>query len=200
MCSLILLCSLLLCISPNLALLTSSSILHNSSSLHLCHEHESSALLNFVKPFTIIDDPYVWKEGTDCCEWEGITCHSLNHHVISLDLSFSGIKGTIESNSSLFLLRHLEYLDLSSNALQGPLPMKILNLPHLKHLDFGYNDGLFSDSPLSNWSSPLEFLALSKVNLSTSLPSSPAQQHLRELDLSYCSIHGSIPTWVWNTS
>ncbi|XVF77149.1 hypothetical protein PTKIN_Ptkin14bG0017700 [Pterospermum kingtungense] len=40
-----------------------------------------------------------WKEGTDCCSWDGVTW----------------LYGSIPSNSSLFLLPHLRKLNLTSN-------------------------------------------------------------------------------------
>ncbi|XLU21762.1 hypothetical protein S245_057828, partial [Arachis hypogaea] len=43
-----------------------------------------------------------WDNGTDCCSWMGVTCHSVSGHVIGLDLSCSG-------------LSCLQSLDLSGN-------------------------------------------------------------------------------------
>ncbi|KAM3696221.1 hypothetical protein ACJW31_06G021900 [Castanea mollissima] len=56
-----------------------------------------------------------WKEGTDCCSWDGVTCDSVRGDVIGLDLSCSWLYGTIPSNASLFLLPHLQRLNLAFN-------------------------------------------------------------------------------------
>ncbi|XP_040948786.1 receptor-like protein 9DC3 [Gossypium hirsutum] len=56
-----------------------------------------------------------WKEGTDCCSWDGVTCDHLNAHVISLDLSCSWLYGNFPSNTPLFLLPHLQKLNLAYN-------------------------------------------------------------------------------------
>ncbi|KAL1103240.1 hypothetical protein V6Z11_D05G425300 [Gossypium hirsutum] len=56
-----------------------------------------------------------WKEGTDCCSWDGVTCDHLNAHVIALDLSCSSLYGNFPSNTTLFLLPHLQKLNLAYN-------------------------------------------------------------------------------------
>ncbi|XP_016719131.2 receptor-like protein Cf-9 homolog [Gossypium hirsutum] len=56
-----------------------------------------------------------WKEGTDCCSWDGVTCDHLNAHVIALDLSCSWLSGNFPPNTTLFLLPHLQKLNLAYN-------------------------------------------------------------------------------------
>ncbi|WCJ32311.1 receptor like protein 6 [Euphorbia peplus] len=56
-----------------------------------------------------------WKLGTDCCSWDGVTCHNVSGHVTSLDLSCSGLRGDFTSNSSLFHLSNLDSLNLAFN-------------------------------------------------------------------------------------
>ncbi|XP_044481990.1 receptor-like protein 7 [Mangifera indica] len=56
-----------------------------------------------------------WKEDKDCCLWDGVTCDSLTGHVIDLDLSCVWLHGSIPSNTSLFLLNHLQRLNLAFN-------------------------------------------------------------------------------------
>ncbi|XP_040948478.1 receptor-like protein 6 [Gossypium hirsutum] len=56
-----------------------------------------------------------WKEGTDCCSWDGVTCDHLNAHVIALDLSCSWLYGNFPPNTTLFLLPHLQKLNLAYN-------------------------------------------------------------------------------------
>ncbi|KAH7543853.1 hypothetical protein JRO89_XS15G0032000 [Xanthoceras sorbifolium] len=95
-----------------------------------CSHDQSSALLQFKQLFSLDElasDLYVkqgypyypkteyWKEGTDCCSWDGVTCDTMTGNVIDLDLSCSQLYGSIPSNSSLFRLSHLQRLDLAFN-------------------------------------------------------------------------------------
>ncbi|CAN4104743.1 unnamed protein product [Withania somnifera] len=93
---------------------------------HLCSKHDTLSLLNFKQAFTI-HPPFIycaapyptkmssWNMSRDCCSWDGVICNHITGHVIELDLSFGCLEGTIDSNSSLFQLSHLQRLDLSSN-------------------------------------------------------------------------------------
>lgn len=51
----------------------------------------------------------------NCCSWNGVECDEDSGHAIALDLNSSCLYGSINSNSSLFRLVHLERLDLSDN-------------------------------------------------------------------------------------
>ncbi|XP_052883629.1 receptor-like protein Cf-9 [Gossypium arboreum] len=100
---------------------------------HSCSHHEAASLIQFKNSFSITQTDYAafycddfagptsypktnsWEEGTDCCSWDGVTCDHLNGHVIALDLSCSWLYGNFPSNSSLFLLPHLEKLNLAFN-------------------------------------------------------------------------------------
>ncbi|CAO2836727.1 unnamed protein product [Amaranthus hypochondriacus] len=87
--------------------------------------------------------------------------------------------------------------------LQGEFPPSIFNLPHLKILNLELNDDIHLESPssLNNCSSPLEILNLSYINISSNFLHFIGQlKHLRELDVSHCSLSGTIPMWVWNIS
>ncbi|XWS09702.1 hypothetical protein CRYUN_Cryun39dG0011900 [Craigia yunnanensis] len=110
----------------NTANLSSSS----SSVTQLCSHDEAAALIQFKSSFSIYPYPrycnYIsdiisypktdsWNEGTDCCSWDGVTCDNIKGQVIGLDLSCSFLYGTIPSNSSLFLLSHLQKLNLAFN-------------------------------------------------------------------------------------
>jgi Leucine-rich repeat (LRR) protein len=142
----------------------------SSSSALLCSQEQSIALLQFKGLFSFSDSDYcdqhsypkmeTWKEGTDCCSWDGVTCDRVRGDVIGLDLSCSWLKGTIPSNSSLFLLHHLQrlnlafnnfessnissgfgqfsrlrYLNLSSSYFCGQVPIELSHLSQLVSLD-----------------------------------------------------------------
>ncbi|KAJ6977044.1 hypothetical protein NC653_029049 [Populus alba x Populus x berolinensis] len=109
----------------------SSSFSSNfSSSTQLCGHHQALSLLQFKQSFSIQRSPFrfarnyqydqhpkteSWKEGTDCCLWDGVTCDLKTGQVTELDLSFSMLHGTLHSNNSLFSLHHLQKLVLSYN-------------------------------------------------------------------------------------
>ncbi|XP_028101051.1 receptor-like protein Cf-9 [Camellia sinensis] len=152
--------------------LSSSS---STSARHTCLEDQRFSLLQFKRTFTIthfasfycFSDSHpkmvFWNESTDCCSWEGVTCDWLNGHVIGLDLSCSQLQGTIQDNSTLFHIRHLQslnlafnyfnlsrissefgsfasltYLNLSYSGFEGPIPSKISHLSKLISLDLSH--------------------------------------------------------------
>ncbi|XP_030931067.1 receptor-like protein 6 [Quercus lobata] len=94
-----------------------------------------------------------WKVGTDFCSWDGVTCDRVRGNMIGLDLNCSWLYGTIPSNISLFLL------------------------PHLQHLNLAFND--FSISPISSGFG--QFARLTYLNLSSSWFSSQVPLKLSHL-------------------
>ncbi|XP_068329633.1 receptor-like protein 9DC1 [Pyrus communis] len=114
-----------------------------------CPDEERSALMQFKDSFIIdksasTDDGYPkvssWKpaegENSTCCSWEGVECDEKTGHVIGLDLGSSCLHGSINSNSSLFRLVHLQRLNLSHNNFNySQIPPRIRNFPSLTHLD-----------------------------------------------------------------
>ncbi|KAK2658749.1 hypothetical protein Ddye_005282 [Dipteronia dyeriana] len=99
----------------------------------LCSSEDSFALLHFKNTISIntfasshcnnyvVSYPktHSWKQGSDCCSWDGVTCDRFIGHVTALDLSSSQLLGIVEVNSSLFLLRNLNKLNLACNDFQG---------------------------------------------------------------------------------
>ncbi|KAL5735774.1 hypothetical protein ACOSP7_030230 [Xanthoceras sorbifolium] len=97
-----------------------------------------------------------WKQGSDCCSWDGVTCDTFTGHVTSLDLRSSWLLGTLEVNSSLFLLHHLRNLNLACNNFQGSrVSSNFGQFPYLTHLNLSssYFSGLV----------PIEISQLSKL-------------------------------------
>ncbi|GAB2230560.1 hypothetical protein Droror1_Dr00014832 [Drosera rotundifolia] len=126
----------LLCYTP----ITSSSSLYKNTSRHLCVQGDRFALLQLKADLNLQN---AWVEENDCCGWEGVRCNLLTGHVIQLAASprpfpfpVTGVGRTISPNSSLFLLRHLEFLDLSSNNIDSSLPSNISALSHLRKLSW----------------------------------------------------------------
>ncbi|XP_028096030.1 receptor-like protein Cf-9 [Camellia sinensis] len=123
----------------------------------LCTQEQSSALLQFKQQFSfnksasydfcdyfgIHSYPKMesWKEGSDCCSWDGVECDNNTSQVIGLDLSCSWLNGTIHPNSTIFY-----------------------NFPHLQSLNLAFND--FGMSRISSEFS--RFTRLTHLNLSAS--------------------------------
>ncbi|XP_052486401.1 receptor-like protein 6 [Gossypium raimondii] len=129
-----------------------SSLLSLSLSLpptHLCRPEQSSALLKFKRSLSlsisycgqehqIVPVPNMdsWDEGTDCCKWEGVVCDNKKGNVIGLDLSCSGLRGSLLSNSSLFSLQNLRWLNLAGNGFgNSEIPSEFGKLRSLTYLN-----------------------------------------------------------------
>ncbi|KAJ6886626.1 LOW QUALITY PROTEIN: receptor-like protein Cf-9 [Populus alba x Populus x berolinensis] len=184
-----------------------------SSSVQLCPVDQSLALLQFKNSFSIMSSsPYgfpcyppkrvLWKEGTDCCSWDGVTCNMKTGHVIGLDLGCRMLYGTLHSNSTLFSLHHLQKLDLSGNDFNrsvisssfgqflhlthlslyssnfaGQVPPEISHLSRLVSLDLSSNSEELMLEPISfnklaQNLTQLRELYLGGVNMSLVVPSS----------------------------
>ncbi|XP_015084757.1 receptor-like protein 9DC3 [Solanum pennellii] len=119
---------------------------------HLCARDEAFYLLQLKQGLTV--EPYAyrydcdseavaktlsWNATRDCCEWGGVTCNGFTGHVIGLDLSCSFVSGTINANSTLKKLGHLQRLNLAFNELSGfPLGNSISQLTSLTHLNLSH--------------------------------------------------------------
>ncbi|KAA8524854.1 hypothetical protein F0562_011277 [Nyssa sinensis] len=203
----------------------------------LCHDDEISALLQFKQSFSInrraSDDPSAypkvvsWKlqgEGNDCCSWDGVECDEGTGHVIGLNLTSSLLYGSINSNSSLFRLVHLQRLhladnhfnysqipsrighllelrslDLSYSVFSGQFPTSIFHLPKLQVLSLQFNQNLTSYLPEFHHSNPLKILELTGTSFFGKLPDSIGNlSSLILLDLRECHFSGLLPTSLNN--
>ncbi|KAL6330434.1 hypothetical protein AAG906_040364 [Vitis piasezkii] len=206
-----------------------------SSMQSLCDDNESSALLEFKQTFVISqhasDDPFAypkvatWKseEGSDCCSWDGVKCNKDTGHVIGLDLGSSCLSGSINSSSTLFLLVHLQSLNLSDNdfnysnipsgvdqlsslrslnlsssRFSGQIPSEVLALSKLVFLDLSQNQLKLQKPDLRNLVQKLihlKNLDLSQVNISSPVPDTLANySSLSSLFLENCGLSGEFPT------
>ncbi|KAK4562927.1 hypothetical protein RGQ29_005418 [Quercus rubra] len=202
-------------------------LMHSSPSRQLCHENERSALLQFKESFIInksvsFYDPIAnhrvesWTlegEKSDCCSWGGVDCDEDTGHVIGLDLTNSCLYGSINSNSTLFRLVHLQslnlaynnfnysqippevgnlmkltYLNLSSSMFSGQIPFEISKLSQLSSLDLCCN----YDLPLGKYL--LQFKESGLTSLVRNLT------RIEYLDLSGVNIFSTVPNIFANLS
>ncbi|XP_045827786.1 receptor-like protein 19 [Trifolium pratense] len=172
----------------------------SSSFNFLCHDDESSALLQFKSSFNITtysiycdetaSKTATWKNGTDCCLWHGVTCHNISGHVVGLNLICEGIKGEVPIQISH--LPKLESLHLSENELvwkETTLKRLVQNATNLKELFLEQTDmpSIRPDSVdlIFNQSSSLVTLNLQQTGLSGKLKKSLlCLPNIQELDMS----------------
>ncbi|KAK4280111.1 hypothetical protein QN277_011779 [Acacia crassicarpa] len=189
----------------------------NASSEVQCIPIERDALL---KMKCHLSDPSnklaSWSLHENCCIWALVVCHNITGHVLELHLTtpppFEFISGVTidktsmfggEVHSSLLDLKHLNYLDLSSNDFAYmQIPdflglMTSLTYLNLSHAGFG------GSIPLQFWNlSNLIYLDLGgNYNLKGSIPHQIGKlSNLQYLDLGGNEFNGSIPHQIGNLS
>ncbi|XP_057754837.1 receptor-like protein 6 [Arachis stenosperma] len=194
---------------------------------HECHQHESNALLSFKQSFIISKSAshnpssyaktLSWSPSTDCCSWDGIECNELTGHVLSIDLSSSQLYGSMDPNSTLFSLVHLQSLDLSDNDFNhSQIPARIGDLSQLRHLNISqFGETTLSGevptqiSQLSNLLSldlrsytlqPFPYNLINHLQLKASTLTSLTQNstRLEHLRLNFVTISSSLPHTLTN--
>ncbi|AES87694.2 putative leucine-rich repeat-containing, plant-type, leucine-rich repeat domain, L [Medicago truncatula] len=148
--------------------------LFSSSFNFSCHHDESFALLQFESSFTLLsstsfdyctgNEPSTttWKNGTDCCSWNGVTCDTISGRVIGLNLGCEGLQGILHPNSTLFHLVHLQTLNLVYNNFSGSrFHSKFGGFQSLTHLYLSYSN-IYGEIPTQiSYLSKLQSLYLS---------------------------------------
>ncbi|XP_074294434.1 uncharacterized protein LOC141622286 [Silene latifolia] len=155
-----------------------------------CIDQERDALLKFKHDIQSDEcgllDSWVTPNTPDCCTWKGVSCSNQSGHVTGLNLSGAPYQEgyclySQVISPSLGELKHLKYLDLSSNGFygmdipscigslvnlvylnlsesgfSGNIPHQLGNLTSLTSLDLSYNYRLSTKS--LNWLSRLTLL------------------------------------------
>lgn len=195
-----------------------------------CNEDEQSLLLRLKQSLVYKSSASPglesWNSSIDCCFWDGVTC--TGGHVVALDISGLSFSRGIVNSSSLFELQYLQslkyagngfhlsqipsaigkltnlrYLNLSSNAFFGQVPIEISCLTSLVILDISgdYGGRLILENPnlsmLVQNLPKLTELYLDGVNISSQGTNwcqaiSSSLQNLRVLSMSRCHLLGPI--------
>ncbi|KAI5332355.1 hypothetical protein L3X38_022484 [Prunus dulcis] len=182
-----------------LLLFLASSYLHTSSnfcfclvdgvpstgSVRSCIEEERSALLSFKQD---LKDPSrrlsSWV-GSDCCQWQGISCNNRNGHVAKLNLR----------NPYPYVRYDEEWDELAykQSCLGGKINPSLLSLKYLNYMDLSYNDfdGIHIPKFFGELKS-LRYLNISSTSFSGEIPHSLG--NLSELN--YLDIELSFSNYV----
>lgn len=139
-------------------------------------------------------------ETDDCCSWVGIECNNKTGNVIGIVLENGCLYGSIDSNSSLFQLVHLQTLILSGNNFNfSKIPAGIGHLSDLRQLDLA-GSVFLGPIPLEiSRLSKLEILRFSSLNISSDVPDFLANMtSLRNLSLGLCSLTGNFPQEIFH--
>ncbi|CAL5035134.1 unnamed protein product [Urochloa decumbens] len=161
-----------------------------------CTEQERSSLLQFLTRLSQDNGlTNLWKNGTDCCTWEGIRC-SPEGMVTDVSLASRNLQGFI--SPSVGNLTGLLRINLSGNLLSGDLPLELVSSRSIIVLDLSFNQlsGGLPDIPYSTPARPLQVMNISSNLFTGRFPSTiwEVMKSLVALNASNNSFIGQIPT------
>ncbi|WVZ95174.1 hypothetical protein U9M48_040971 [Paspalum notatum var. saurae] len=122
----------LLLFLAQLQTLLSTSVVRRADAGHLtnlpvpflCHPDQAKALLQLKRSFDFSGSTtrlLSWRNGTDCCLWEGVGCDTSSGQVTILDLNNRHLYSN-NLDPVLFSFISLRHLDLSNNDIGGFIP------------------------------------------------------------------------------
>ena len=136
---------------PVFYLIAKICVCNGTVQLMKCLESDRDALIEFKNG---LDDPEnrlsLW-QGSNCCQWSGISCDNSTGAVVAVDLQnpppfYSNSSGRYvlwnlsgEVRPSLLKLKSLRHLDLSFNTFNGiPIPVFLGSLENLQYLNLSH--------------------------------------------------------------
>ncbi|XLR46732.1 hypothetical protein HN51_030802 [Arachis hypogaea] len=109
-----------------------TTCIHGSDSKIHCNEKDKQILLNFKNGAIDLSGLLsTWSSQQDCCHWYGVVCHNFTSRVTQLNLPCSFINGYGYNN----------FID-KSHCLSGDIPISLLQMEFLEHLDLSNHDFL----------------------------------------------------------
>ncbi|CAN6247143.1 unnamed protein product [Urochloa humidicola] len=140
-------------------------LLSMASPAFSCNEQEKASLLQFLTGLSRDSGLTAsWRNDTDCCEWDGITCSS-DGAVVEVSLASRGLGGCI--SPSLGDLSNLKSLNLSYNSFTGSLPSELLASSSIILLDVSFNHLSRVLQPEESNSSVPNYMPLQVLNISS---------------------------------
>ncbi|OEL16812.1 Receptor-like protein 2 [Dichanthelium oligosanthes] len=160
-----------------------------------CTEQEESSLLQFLAGLSRDGGLAAsWRNGMDCCTWDGVTCNA-NREVTEVSLASRGLEGRV--SPSLGKLKGMLRLNLSGNSLGGGLPLELMYSSSMVSLDVSFNrlTGGLVELPSSIAGRPLQVLNISSNFLTGLFPSNMWEKtgNLVALNASNNSFTGCMP-------
>uniref|UniRef100_A0A0E0G1C9 non-specific serine/threonine protein kinase n=1 Tax=Oryza nivara TaxID=4536 RepID=A0A0E0G1C9_ORYNI len=146
-----------------------------------CTEQERNSLVQFLTGLSKDGGLGMsWKNGTDCCAWEGITCNP-NRMVTDMFLASRGLEGVISpslgnltgifSSTTWEVMKSLVALNASTNSFTGNIPTSFcVSAPSFALLELSNNQFSGGIPPGLGNCSKLTFLSTGRNNLSGTLP------------------------------
>ncbi|KAD5961345.1 hypothetical protein E3N88_12818 [Mikania micrantha] len=136
---------------------------------------------------------------TNFCQWQGVTCGSRHHRVTILDLSSSGLVGTL--SPSVGNLSFIRVFMLSKNSFSGEIPPEIGRLFRLQELGLHKNSFTGNIPATIMNCSNLQVIDLDHNNLVGKIPDRIGSlSMLNNLFLSLNNLTGTIPPSFYNCS
>lgn len=166
-----------------------------------CDTNDLLALKQFAGNLTNGSIISAWskeKDGSYCCNWEGVVCDNLLNRVIRLILPRKGLKGKI--SDSLGGLEELQWLNLSDNSLEGGIPLALSNLQQLEVLDFSSNMFSGTVSEVLGGLGSLRVVNLSSNSFTGELVELHDFPNLVAINVSNNLLKGRIDTKICNSS
>ncbi|KFK22775.1 hypothetical protein AALP_AAs71336U000100 [Arabis alpina] len=115
-----------------------------SHSEHLCLPDQRDALWEFTNEFYVDSNvpnfekmTEKWRNNTDCCSWDGVSCDPKTGKIVELYLETSSLNGILPD--SIGNLKYLSRLGCHTCNLHGEIPSSLGNLSYLADLDLAEN-------------------------------------------------------------
>ena len=170
----------------------------NSNAAGLSSTLTSSSSSSSYSSLWTNDDAWL-STVVNVCDWYGITCDSSETAVLGIDMSSNGLEGTLPIE--LKLLKYLQTVTLPNNSISGTLPLEYSDLNELVELNLANNyiEGEFPWQ-YGGFGSGLDILKILDLHgnkLNGSIPSTIGNMlNLEYINLCSNLLEGTIPSTI----